>query len=213
VKISGQLSSSQIATGIVLPPPQSGLPGSPLDPLVASQFATGHALSAQSATTTLPLPDQAVVGLAFRTSHRSRVFLDYQFTSWSLLDQVTIQYESAPPTVLTETFHDSHGVFVGGEYTLSRVVLRGGFAGRSSAAPDQSVTPLLPDAPRRLYAAGASVPLSGKVRMDIAYSHVNLSDRRGRTTDGGLTVPTTSLNNGLYHFNGNLLGISFVLGL
>jgi long-subunit fatty acid transport protein len=153
------------------------------------------------------------MGMAFRTNHRSRVFFDYQFTNWSLLDQVTIHYQFAPPTVLTENFHDSHGVFVGGEYTLSPIVLRGGFAGRSSAAPDQSVTPLLPDAPRWLYAAGASVPLHGKLRMDIAYSHVNLSDRRGRTTDGGLAVPPASVNNGLYHYNGNLLGVSFVLGL
>jgi long-chain fatty acid transport protein len=212
VNVSGEVSSSQIGTGIVLPAPQPGLPGTSLDSLVASQFKPEHALSAQSATTTLPLPDQLVMGLAVRTSQRSRVFLDYQFTNWSLLDQVTIQYQFAPPTVLTETFHDSHGVFVGGEYTLSRVVLRGGLAGRGSAAPDQSVTPLLPDAPRWLYAAGASVPLSAKIRMDIAYSHVNLSDRRGRTTDGGLEVPTASVNNGLYHYNGNLLGVSFVLG-
>jgi long-chain fatty acid transport protein len=213
VSISGEVSASQIGTGIVLPALQPALPGTPLDSVVASQFTSGHSLSAQSATTTLPLPDQLVMGMAVRTSGRSRIFLDYQFTNWSLLDQVTIQYQFAPPTVLTESFHDSHGVFVGGEYTLSRVVLRGGFAGRSSAAPDQSVTPLLPDAPRWLYAAGASVPLTGKIRMDVTYSHASLSDRRGRTTDGGLAVPTAAVNNGLYHYNGNLLGISFVLGL
>ena len=48
--------------------------------------------------------------------------------------------------------------------------------------------------------------------MDVTYSHASLSDRRGRTTDGGLAVPTAAVNNGLYHYNGNLLGISFVLG-
>jgi long-chain fatty acid transport protein len=140
------------------------------------------------------------------------VFLDYQFTNWHLLDQVSIQYQIAPTTVLVESFHDSHGVFAGGEYALGRIVLRGGVAGRTAAAPDQSVTPLLPDAPRVLLAGGASVPLRGRFRLDVAYSHVDFSDRRGRTTDGGLPVPTASINNGLYQYNGNLLGVSLALG-
>jgi long-chain fatty acid transport protein len=212
VNVNGQVSATQINTGIVLDAARPGLPNTPLDLLVTPRFASGQPLGAQAATTTLPLPDQVVMGVALRTNQRSRVFLDYQFTNWSLLDQVTIQYQFAPPTVLTENFHDSHGVFVGGEYALTPFVIRGGFAARSSAAPDQSVTPLLPDAPRWLYAAGASIPLRGKLRMDVAYSHVAASDRRGRTTDGGQAVPTASVNNGLYHLNGNLLGISFVLG-
>ena len=125
---------------------------------------------------------------------------------------MTIHYRFAPPTVLVENFRDTHGVFAGGEYSLRQIVLRGGFAGRTTAAPDQSVTPLLPDAPRWLYAAGMNVPLHGNLRADIAYSHVDLSDPRGRTTDGGLAVPTAAVNNGLYHYSANLIGVSLVLG-
>ena len=212
VNITGQASSSQIQTGLALGAPLAGSQAPPVDSLVAPQFAVGQRLGAQSATTTLPLPDQLVIGMALRASDHSRVFLDYQFTNWHLLDQVTIHNQVAPSTVLVESFHDSHGVFAGGEYWLNRIVLRGGVAGRTAAAPDQSVTPLLPDAPRLLLAGGVSVPLRGRYRVDLAYSHVDFSDRRGRTTDGGMAVPTASINNGLYQYNGNLLGVSFVLG-
>ena len=41
--------------------------------------------------------------------------------------------------------------------------------------------------------------------------YVNQSDRNGRTTDGGLAVPTVAVNNGLYHYYANLYSASVVI--
>jgi hypothetical protein len=46
--------------------------------------------------------------------------------------------------------------------------------------------------------------------VDIAYQFIHQQDRRGRTTDGGLAVPTPAVNNGLFHYYANLLGVSWV---
>jgi long-chain fatty acid transport protein len=74
----------------------------------------------------------------------------------------------------------------------------------NAAAPDQSVTPILPEAPRKEVAAGLGLLLGASWRVDVAYLFVSQTDRAGRSTDGGLAVPTTAVNNGTYHYWANL---------
>jgi long-chain fatty acid transport protein len=209
---NGDLSPAQVSTGLVLRVPLPGVPvGTPIDSLLAPQFTSGRPLGPQSATTRLPLPDQFVVGAAIRMSSRFMLFVDYQFTNWSLFDEIVIQNQVAPTTTIVESYDDTHGIRLGGEYTLAGgVSLRGGFDAHTAGAPDQSVTPLLPEAARNEYAVGAALPLFHHSKVDIAYQFIHQQDRRGRTTDGGLAVPTPAVNNGLFHYYANLLGVSWV---
>jgi len=207
------VSTIQLATGLVLRTPLPGLPaGTPIDPLLSPQFSPGRPLGPQSAATTIPLPDQLVAGAAVSLGPRNTLLIDYQFVNWSLFDEVVIRNEFAPPTILVERYRDSHGVRISADHRFTRdAVIRGGFDAHTAGAPDQSVTPLLPEAARREYTLGASLPLSGRLRVDVAYQYVNQQDRRGRTTDGGLAVPTAEVNNGVYHYYAHLFGTSFVL--
>ena len=66
------------------------------------------------------------------------------------------------------------------------------------------------EAARFEYTAGISTPMSGHTRLDVSYQFVHQVDRRGRTTDGGVEVPTAAVNNGLYRYHANLLGASLV---
>jgi long-chain fatty acid transport protein len=208
---NGQLTVEQIPTTLRLPVPLPGIPaGTPLDALVAPSFAAGGRLGNQTATTTLPLPDQFVAGVAVQATERLKVLGDYQFVHWKLFDTVTIANAVAPATVLVENYRDTHGVRIGAEYALARAILRGGFDAHTAGAPDQSVTPLLPEAPRREFAAGAGVPFPGG-RIDVFYMYVDQEDRPGRTTDGGLAVPTASVNNGVYEYRAHLIGASVVV--
>ena len=211
---NGEVSTAQIPTGLVLRAPLPAVPaGTPLDRLVAPQFASGATLGPQSATTTVPFPDQLVIGGAVHVSSRLTLLADYQFTNWSLFDEVVIRNQFAPATTLVESYKDTHGIRLGGDYAHARgLAIRAGFDAHSAGAPDQSVTPLLPEAPRREYTAGVTVPLFGRARMDVAYLFIDQQDRRGRTTDGGLAVPTSAVNNGAYRYHANLLGASVVLG-
>ena len=211
---NGELSSAQIPTGLVLRAPLPGAPaGTPIDLLVRPQFVSGATLGPQSATTTLPFPDQLVIGGAVRMTSRVMLLADYQFTNWSLFDEVVIRNQFAPPTRLVESYRNTHGIRLGGEYAYAQgLTIRAGFDTHTAAAPDQSVTPLIPDAPRLEYTAGLTMPLFRRARMDAAYLFIDQRDRRGRTTDGGLAVPTAAVNNGAYQYYANLLCVSVVLG-
>jgi long-subunit fatty acid transport protein len=103
-------------------------------------FAPGSGLSNQSANTALPLPDQFVVGVAISPTQKFKLLADYQRTHWSLFDTVTITNQFAPATVLVESYRDTDGVRIGGEYGINRLTVRAGFDAHNAAAPDQSVT-------------------------------------------------------------------------
>ena len=48
--------------------------------------------------------------------------------------------------------------------------------------------------------------LLNDLHVDLAYQYIDQADRRGRTTDGGLSQPTSAVNNGLYNFRAHLFG-------
>lgn len=205
---NGKVATMQIPTGLALRVPVPGLAaGTPIDAIVQPAFTPGGALSNQTATTKLPLPDQFVAGAAITATDKLKLFVDYQRTHWTLFDTITIVNQFAPPTVLVESYHDTDGVRVGGEYSIGRAIVRAGFDGHNAGAPDQSVTPVLPEAARKEFAAGVGLPLASNIRLDLAYMFVNQSDRAGRTTDGGLAVPTTAVNNGTFHYFANLFSV------
>jgi len=206
------LATSQITTGLTLPVALgAGLPaGTPIDRIVAGAFAPGGPLSAQTASTSLPLPDQIVLGVAINASDRLRLMVDYQYTHWSLFNQLVITTQYAPATDLIQDFGDTHGVRVGADYSLPHAVVRLGADAHNAAAPDQTVTPVLPEAPRWEASAGLGLPFNNRTRLDLAYMFVHQQDRSGRTIDDGRT-PTVALTNGLYHYYANLFSAGIVV--
>ena len=210
---NGQIATQQINTGLTLKVPLGPtLPaGTPIDVLVKPAFATGGALSNQTATTGIPMPGQFVAGVALQPTKNLKLLADYQFTQWSAFDQIVIVSQYAPTTTMVESYNDTNGVRIGAEYSVGRGVVRFGFDGHGAGAPDQTVTPLLPEASRKEFTVGAGLPLGAKARFDVAYMYINQADRAGRSTDGGLAVPTTAVNNGMYHYNANLFSAGFVV--
>jgi long-chain fatty acid transport protein len=214
VKVTnGQVQTKQILTNRVLPVPLSAtLPaGTPIDKMVEPQFAAGAALSDQTATTSIPLPDQVVLGAAVQATSRMKIFADYQFTRWSMFQQIAIVNQYAPLTTMVEDYNNPQGIRLGMEYAVGKAIVRAGFDGHSAGAPDQSVTPNLPEAKRKEVTLGGAVPLGGHLRLEVAYQYIDQSDRAGRTTDGGMAVPTVAVNNGNFHYYANLFGASFVI--
>src|SRR5262249_21672787 len=75
--------SSQVATGLRTPVPLPGIPaGTPIDVLLAPQFAGTSRLANQYASTELTVPDQFVAGVAVTPSRRLTLLVDYQLTTW-----------------------------------------------------------------------------------------------------------------------------------
>jgi long-chain fatty acid transport protein len=204
---------TQIQTGLVTPVPLGPtLPaGTPIDRLAAPLFGSDGPLRAQSASTSVPLPDQIVAGIAVKATDRLQLMADYQYTHWSMLNQIVITPQIAPASVSIEQFNDTNGVRLGADYHLHNgAAVRIGIDAHGAAAPDQTVTPLLPEASRFEAAGGLGVPLGPRARLDLAYMYVHQQDRSGRTVDNG-GVPTVALNNGLFHYYANLFSAGIVV--
>ncbi len=206
---NGEILTTQISVPYTLPFPIPGAPaGTPLDLLLKPQFAPGGTLSNQTATTELPLPAQFVVGTAFKVTPRLKLLVDYQFTRWSMFDVLSINGQYLK-TVVTESYNDSHGMRAGTEITLdAKSVMRAGVDIHTAAAPDQTVTPNLPEGWRQEYAVGFGRLLGDRFRFDAAYMRLVQPSRAGRTTNGGKLVPTAADNNGIYSFGANLFSMS-----
>lgn len=201
----------QVPTGLTLAPNNpAGLPGgTPVDAIVAGQFAPGGTLTNQGAATSLRFPEQLVLGTAVDLSERVRVMLDYQYTNWKVFEELPIAFEKIGDVALREDFEATSDLRIGGEYMLSDATrIRLGFLTHNAAAPPQTVTPNLPEGPRSEVTLGFGTRLFGSLHVDVAYQYIDQADRRGRSGTGS-TPPTAGDNDGLYTFDAHLFGASF----
>lgn len=202
----GEIETQQIATGYVLPVPLGAtLPaGTPIDAIVKPQFGQGGKLSNQAARTSLPLPLQAAAGLAYQASPKVMLLADYQFVQWSKFDKLVVDGEYLD-SVLDENYRDTHGLRLGTEVSLDeKTAVRAGFIVHTAAAPDETVTPLLPEGSRRILTVGLGRQLTARMRIDAAYNYLMQPERAGRSVEGP--------NNGVYNFMAHLFGLSFSFG-
>jgi long-chain fatty acid transport protein len=203
---------TQLATGIILDPGNPfGVPGgTPLDAVLAGQFTGAGALVDQTGSTKLTFPSQFVFGVAVKATDRLNVLADIQWVNWEKFETLALQFERLPQRIIREDYENSIGIRLGSEYMVNdRYTARLGILNHGAAAPDQTVTPNLPEGPRNEYTAGFGAAITPKLHVDLAYQYIDQADRRGRTGDGGLAVPTTAVNNGLYTFNAHLFGATF----
>jgi long-chain fatty acid transport protein len=209
---NGTVEISQVPTGLVIPATLPGIPaGTPVDVLVAPQFAPGGPLTNQSATALVRLPDQLVFGLAYAPVERVRLLADAQWSHWAVFDRVPITFEKLPPETLRQDNRNVWDLRFGGEYDASRsLTLRGGWYTHRGAEPDYAVIPNLPEGGRSSFTLGVGTRLGAGVRLDAAYQYIDQADRRGRTVPLDTTVtPFTAQNNGLYKFHAHLFGATF----
>ena len=202
IKYKGNATFTQVATGLVLAPAPPLIPTAvPLDLVLAAQFLPDSALSAGPATTAITLPDQGIIGFAYKASDRWSVMGDYQQIVWGWFSSLTIDFANAktPDRTQYEGYKDSHAVRLGVEFQQSaKTTIRAGYLSHTAGAPVQTVTPLLPEGPRNEFTIGLGTQLSGGLHLDAAYQLILQQDRRGRAG--------TTFNNGLYTFGAHLFG-------
>lgn len=191
----------------------------PLDSLVAPLFGPGGPLEDQGVAASLTFPPQAVVGFQWGVSDRLGIMADYQWTGWSTFDEIVASFDGdAPDLALTLDYVDTHTFRGGLSYDLGPGLEgRAGFIYNTAASPDESVTPILPEAERQLYTVGFGYRLGG-VRADVYYNFVNQADRRGRVRSelppSFIVEPADQLNVGVYSTTAHLVGLtlSYVFG-
>jgi long-chain fatty acid transport protein len=185
--------------------------GTPIDAIVACSFSqcTGQpapTLVTQTVAATIPMPSQLVVGFNLRVMTGLHVMADVQLTNWSAFEQLPLTLGVVGTQTLYEDYVNTVGFRAALEYAVTpKLNVRGGFLMHGAAAPDHTVTPLLPEAARKEVVIGAGYQLNSGIRIDAAYQIIKQADRDGRVADWTPTNPVP--NTGTYKFSANLLGI------
>lgn len=209
---------NQVATNLYLAPGNAlGLPaGTPIDALVAPEFQAGGPLVNQSGATTVPFPAQLTFGVTLQATDKLKLLGDVGIQYWNAFAYLPLNFEILPADTIVESYANTTSWRAGAEYMVStKTTVRAGFIAHNAAAPDQTVTPNLPEAPRTELTAGVGSHLTDRWSFDFAYQYIDQADRQGRTGNGcvGGTVtpcapPTAALNDGLYTFKANLFGLT-----
>lgn len=212
----GTATFDPVSTGILLPagnpfrdPAGTRVPaGTPLDTLVVSFFDPGGPLADQEVTTSVTMPRQVVLGLAYSPNLDLTLLADYQWIDWSVFDAIELDFsqDQTPDRSIIQNYKDTHSIRLGFDWTRSAtLVLRGGYVYHTGAAPDETVTPLLPEGQRGEITLGAGIRFTPAVRADVAYQYIRQKKRRGRVRDAPFgALPTVALNSGRYEFNASL---------
>jgi long-chain fatty acid transport protein len=123
---------------------------------------------------------------------------------WGWFNQLNINFTNprTPDISQYEGYRDSHSFRFGLEFQQSaKTIIRAGYLFHTAAAPDQTVTPLLPEGERNEFTIGLGSELTKGLQANLAYQYIRQQDRNGRAG--------TTYNNGLYTFNASLFGAGF----
>ena len=211
---NGKATFQQVPTGLTLASGNvlGAQAGTPVDALVASQFAAGGPLVSQGGSTELVHPDQAEIGVGYDGFDRWLLSADYAWIGWARFHQLDIHFSN--PLLGTRTqiedYNNSSAIRLGAQYTAhNNWQWRVGFAGVAAAAPPETVTPVIPDQDRMNYTAGIGIPLTGGLTLDAAYAYVWTPGRRGRIVDRpSRSYTADQLNSGVFTLAASILSIS-----
>lgn len=112
---------------------------------------------------------------------------------------------------ILQDYNNTSAIRVGAERTMKNGwLVRFGFSGVASAAPDETVTPLLPEQDRSYWSIGSAFPIiKDKMTLDATYGLVLGSGRRGRIDDRfNRTVSGLTMNSGVYDLSAHVLSLS-----
>jgi len=191
--------------------------GTKIDDLVAPQFAAGGALVNQKVSTKITHPAQIQAGIAFSGYKNWLLEGDYAWIGWKRFDVLPVNFAgpaAASSRQIFEKYANSSAVRLGVEYTIPTDgwKLRAGFAGVASAAPPETVTPLLPEQDRAYYTVGAGIPFMKTWSLDASFAHIATPGARGRIVDRSDKVNTTAtadqMNTGVYTLSANVFSVT-----
>ncbi|HET7458009.1 MAG TPA: outer membrane protein transport protein [Gemmatimonadaceae bacterium] len=201
---------TQTVTGIRVPLPTGGY--ALLDTLVAKQFVSGGPLTEQTGKTHIRHPGQLQFGVGFTGITNTTLSVDAGFLQWSSFKELPLSFSGgAPSRTIIEDYKNSYSVRGGIEHRFMPLGIAGraGFGYTQTPAPDETVTPLLPDMNRYNYGFGIGLPLGARYALDASYLRVDTKGRRGRIVERNSRTQTAeSLNSGAYTLAANIVSLS-----
>lgn len=216
--------NSRFCTGAGNPVPR------PFGGAAATCLATDGLLGPQKVKTRIAHPDQFQIGASYTGFASWMVAVDYEWTGWRKFRELPVDFardsiptfcQTGAPTatcdydvtdrVLIEDYNNTSAIRIGAERTMKNGwLLRLGFSGVAAAAPDETVTPLIPEQDRTYWTLGTAIPLmKDRATLDAAYGFVWGAGRRGRIDErAARSVLASALNSGVYDLNAHVFSFS-----
>jgi long-chain fatty acid transport protein len=185
--------------------------GTLVDDLLAGQFTGSGALTAQKVKTQIMHSAQAQVGFGYTGFQNTTVSFDYAWVGWKSFKELPVDFQGgATDRVLFEDYNNTSSIRLGVERRFTGgAALRVGAAAAASAAPDVTVTPLLPEQDRSYGMLGGALPLGSRFTVDATLAHIFTPGRRGRIDERTARTQTAEqLNNGAFTLSGNIVSLS-----
>ncbi|MEX2155146.1 MAG: outer membrane protein transport protein [Gemmatimonadaceae bacterium] len=218
---------TQTNTGLILPPqnpvcfPAGTNPicaGNPnatvsIDALVAASFTTGGPLVTQGVETKITHPAQIQGGAGYSGFKDWLVSVDYSWTGWRRFKELPVTFlgpANGSNRLLIEDYNNTSAIRIGAQRSFTGgSSVRFGFSGVASAAPDETVTPLLPEQDRSYLTLGGEYPITNGWAIEGAYLRVMAPGRRGRIIErSSRSVTATQMNSGKYELSANVISVS-----
>jgi long-chain fatty acid transport protein len=146
-----------------------------LDAVVAARLPFNKKLPVKTA---IKFPDQASLGLAFSLTPNVLLETDVNWTGWSHFKQVNVEFTQGdlPNQTVVQRWKDVFHFRGGLRWTTSPVwQWRFGYVHDLSPQPEQTMSPLLPDADRNGFTFG--VGYTAKVKTDFAVMYLPFNKR------------------------------------
>lgn len=143
----------------------------------------------QHASTSMTMPDEVVLGAAWRLGTVTALG-EVEYTRWSVDPDTTVHFEmpQTPDAVQVNGWKNTFTVRGGGEWHDNDLTVRGGAYYDPSPVPTAHLTPSSPDSTRLGVTAGASYRLAPAWTADAFAEYMKLLSRDTTSTD---TMPAS----------------------
>ncbi|HEY3354576.1 MAG TPA: outer membrane protein transport protein [Polyangia bacterium] len=169
------------------------------------ELASKPELADQAGSVSLTAPDMLTLGVMVRPTPSLTLGCDGVALFWSVHQEIRLQFAQAPDAAFRPRYHDAMSVRLGADWAtpLRGLSLRAGFAFDQKAAPEDGLSPLLPESHTLDVSAGVGYA-RGRFKVDLGYMLVNsLPSTATPPADAALAQSPA----GTYHARVHLLGI------
>lgn len=163
------------------------------------------------AKTTLELPWRAQIGVHYQAMENLGIEFDITRTGWSKFDEIKIEHESFPITLVesVNNWNDVNAYRLGVTYGLSdKTDLRFGYSYDQTPQDKKYFSARIPDADRQLFSVGFSHRLDNDWNIEGGYMYVKFNNR-----SLSLPPPTGNDPNGTLLYDGDYKSSVHLLGL
>jgi len=158
--------------------------------------------------TDITLPPQFTAGAAFKGIDKLTLEAGLRWEGWSKFKELAINLDNGSSSVTPRSWKDSWGLNLGGKYQVNdTAALLAGYVFGTSAVPDSTFDPSIPDAKTHVFCVGTDLDFH-PFTVAASYGY-QLYENRTKSNNIDTFPPTaTSSANGKYESDAHLVALS-----